>query len=289
MKPTAANRASISKAIGVGLRSPHAYVVDSTRPAIGWLEVHTENYLGGGPPLARLASLRMDYPLSLHGVGLSLGTATGLDSEHLARSKQLIDRMEPFAVSEHLSWNIVNGIYLNDLLPLPYTEETLAVIASNVATAQDMFGRQILVENPSRYLGFRHSSITESEFLAELVRRTGCGILLDVNNIFVTCANMGGDPRAYLDALSGCPIGEIHLAGHTRVLRSGVEVLIDDHASVVCDPVWELYEYALGLFGVVPSLIEWDKNLPPFEVLLGEARKAERIAAAGSANHVAAG
>jgi uncharacterized protein (UPF0276 family) len=288
MNPNAVNRASISKAIGVGLRSPHAFEMDSTRPAIGWLEIHTENYLGGGPPLARLTSLRKDYPLSLHGVGLSLGTATGLDREHLSRTKQLIGRMEPFLVSEHLSWSIANGMYLNDLLPLPYTEESLAIVVTNVEMAQEALGRQILIENPSRYLDFRHSVIDETAFLSEIVRRTGCGILLDVNNVFVTCSNLGGEPRDYLDALDGCPVGEIHLAGHARVMRGGVEVLIDDHASVVSDPVWELFEYAIGLFGVTPSLIEWDKNLPPLETLLGQARKAERIATARIAGHVAA-
>jgi len=271
-------RAQIPAVIGAGLRSPHVREVETTRPAIGWFEIHTENYLGGGPPLARLQSLRRDYPLSLHGVGLSLGTATGLDRDHLMRFKGLIERTEPFLISEHLSWSVADGIYLNDLLPLLYTEETLATVAANVSAAQDAFGRQILVENPSRYLSFRHSAIPEPEYLAELARRTGCGILLDVNNIYVTCTNLGGDTDAYFSALSDCHIGEIHLAGHARVRRGGAEILIDDHASIVSEPVWRLYEKALSRFGMVPSLIEWDKDLPPFETLIGEAKKAERIA-----------
>ncbi len=280
--------AQIPAAIGVGLRAPHVRDVESTRPAIGWLEVHAENYLGGGPPLARLQSLRRDYPLSLHGVGLSLGTATGLDPEHLKRFKDLIDRTEPFLVSDHLSWSVADGVYLNDLLPLPYTEETLDIVAKNVAVAQHAFGRRILVENPSRYLQFRHSTICEPQFLAELARRTGCGILLDVNNIFVSCSNFDLDADVYLEALSQSPIEEIHLAGHSRVSRGGAEILIDDHASTVSEPVWRLYAKALDRFGLVPSLVEWDKDLPPFDTLIGEARAAQRIAESWIADHACA-
>jgi len=186
--------AQIPAAMGVGLRSPHVGEVLATRPAIGWFEIHTENYLGGGPPLVGLESVRRDYPLSMHGVGLSLGTATGLDPQHVKRFKALIERFEPFLISEHLSFSVADGIYLNDLLPLPYTEETLHIVAQNVSAAQDAFGRPILIENPSRYLQFRHSAIPEAEFMAELVGRTGCGILLDVNNIFVT-APISGSTR----------------------------------------------------------------------------------------------
>lgn len=275
-------------ALGVGLRAPHIREVELARPAIGWFEIHAENYLGGGPSLARLETLRRDYSLSLHGVGLSLGTATGLDPEHLKRFKALIARTEPFLISDHLSWSVADGVYLNDLLPLPYTEESLDIVARNVATAQEAFGRPILVENPSRYLHFRHSTICEPDFLAELSRRTGCGILLDVNNIFVSCANLDLDADAYCEALSGSSIGEIHLAGHSRVSRRGAEILIDDHASIVSEPVWQLYARVLERFGLVPSLIEWDKDLPPFETLLGEARKAERIAQSWIAGHARA-
>lgn len=286
LRPEGATK--IPAAIGIGLRSPHIREIDATRPAIGWLEIHSENYLGGGAPQVLLESLRRDYPVSMHGVGLSLGTASGLDREHLQRCRVLADRFQPFLVSEHLSWSVSNGIYLNDLLPLPYTEETFAIVAGNISTAQDAFGRRILVENPSRYLHFRHSTISEPEFLAELARRTGCGILLDVNNIYVTCTNLGLDPAGYFPALSDRHIGEIHLAGHSRVLRGGAELLIDDHASIVCEAVWRLFEQALDQFGLVPSLIEWDKDLPLLEILIGEARKAERVAEAGSGGHARA-
>jgi uncharacterized protein (UPF0276 family) len=270
--------AELPVSAGVGLRAPHLREVFSARPALGFFEVHAENYLGTGPALTALEALRRDYPLSLHGVGVSLGSAPGVDLEHLNRFRALIDRTSPFLVSEHLAWSIADGIYLNDLLPLPYTEETLDIIARNIAVAQDVLGQRILIENPSRYLAFRHSPIPETEFLTELHRRTGCGLLCDVNNIFVTCSNLDLDANAYLDALPAAAIGEIHLAGHSRVERGGLSILIDDHASVVSAPVWRLYERALDRFGLLPSLVEWDKDLPAFETLLGEARIADTIA-----------
>lgn len=272
--------AAIPAAIGVGLRAPHIAEVIATRPAIGWLEVHAENYMGGGPALAQLDAIRRDYPLSLHGVGLSLGSAEGLDAEHLRRFKSLIGRTEPMLVSEHLSWSATGGTYLNDLLPLPYTEESLTIVARNVAIAQDALGRRFLIENPSSYLRFRHSTIPEPEFLTELVRRTGCGLLCDVNNIHVACANLGGTPEDYLDALPAAAVGEIHLAGHSPVARGGRTLLIDDHGSPVAPAVWQLYRRALARFGLVPSLVEWDKALPSLAVLLGEARAAESMARA---------
>jgi len=264
--------------VGVGLRAPHLRDVQSARPAVGFLEVHAENYMGGGPALSALQSLRADYPVSLHGVGLSLGSAAGLDREHLDRFRALIKRTSPFLVSEHLAWSVTDGVYLNDLLPLPYTEEALEVIARNISMAQEILKGRILVENPSRYIEFRHSPIPEPDFLAELHKRTGCGILCDVNNIFVTCSNLDLDCDVYLEGLPASAVGEIHLAGHSRVTRGGLSILIDDHASIVSAPVWRLYERALARFGAVPSLVEWDKNLPPFETLLDEARKAESIA-----------
>ncbi|HEX7970040.1 MAG TPA: DUF692 domain-containing protein [Stellaceae bacterium] len=272
--------AAIPAAIGVGLRAPHIAEIIATRPAIGWLEVHAENYMGGGPALAQLDAIRRDYPLSLHGVGLSLGSAEGLDAEHLRRFKSLIGRTEPMLVSEHLSWSATGGTYLNDLLPLPYTEESLTIVARNVAIAQDALGRRFLIENPSSYLRFRHSTIPEPEFLAELARRTGCGLLCDVNNIHVACANLGGTPEDYLDALPTAAVGEIHLAGHSPVARGGGTLLIDDHGSPVAPAVWQLYRRALARFGLVPSLVEWDKALPSLAVLLGEARAAESMARA---------
>ena len=274
--------------VGIGLRTPHASEIRATRPALGWLEIHSENYLGDTPLLADVLALRRDYELSLHGVGLSLGSAEGIDPAHLAALHDLIDRTAPFAVSEHLAWNIVDGVYLNDLLPLPYTEESLDIVARNVAAAQDALGRRLLVENPSRYLRFRHSPIPEAEFLAALVRRTGCGILCDVNNVFVSCANLGGDARAYLDALPAGAIGEIHLAGHARIVRNGREMLIDDHGAPVCDAVWALYRDALDRFGPVATLIEWDKNLPDLSVLTAEARRAEIVGQAEAVDVVAA-
>jgi uncharacterized protein (UPF0276 family) len=282
------NDAQLPNAVGIGLRGPYFREFETARPAVGWLEVHAENFIGQGPSLTRLQSIRRNYELSLHGVGLSLGSAEGLDDEHLQRFRALIELTEPFLVSDHLSWSVTGGIYLNDLLPLPYTEETLAVVARSISAAQDAFGRRILIENPSRYLAFRHSTIPEPEFLAELARRTGCGILLDVNNVFVTCTNLALDADTYLEALAGSFIGEIHLAGHSRVIRSGSPILIDDHASIVCEQVWTLYARALERFGPVPSLIEWDKDLPPLAALLGQAREAERIASTWSDNRAQA-
>lgn len=271
------DRAAGAGQVGIGLRAPHVADVIASRPAIAWLEVHAENYLGGGAAVSRLNGIRRDFPLSLHGVGLSLGSAEGLDRDHLRRLAALIARTEPFLVSEHLSWSISGGVYLNDLLPLPYTEETLDILVRNVTAAQEALGRQILVENPSRYLRFRHSTIAEPDFLASLARRSGCGVLCDVNNIFVTCANLGLDAAAYIDALPRAAVGEIHLAGHSRVERDGAIFLIDDHGSPVPEPVWELHRRALDRFGPVPSLVEWDTNLPPLATLLAEAAKAEAL------------
>ena len=265
---------------GIGLRGPHIAAILETRPKLGWLEVHPENYMGESPPLRRLEAIRRDYPISLHGVGLSLGSAEGLDADHLARVAALALRIEAAVVSEHLSWSITDGTYLNDLLPLPYTEESLAVVTRNVAMAQDVIGRRILVENPSTYLRYRHSPISEPEFLAQLVARTDCGILCDVNNIYVTTENFDLDATAYLDALPPAAIGEIHLAGHHRGERHGRTVLIDDHASRVIAPVWQLYRHALSRFGPVPTMIEWDKEIPELDVLLDEARIADSHALA---------
>jgi uncharacterized protein (UPF0276 family) len=237
--------------------------------------VHTENYLGGGPAPRALDRIRREHPVSLHGVGLSLGSAEGLDRAHLARVMDLVRRIEPVLVSEHHSWSIAGGAYLNHLLPLPYTEESLALIAGHVTEAQDALGRPLLVENPSSYLRFHHSPIPEPEFLTELARRTGCSLLCDVNNVFVSCRNFDQDPAAYLDALPAAAIGEIHLAGHARNEADGRIILIDDHGSRVSDEVWALYARALERFGPRPTLIEWDTDIPALSVLLDEARRAE--------------
>ena len=262
---------------GIGLRAPHLGEIVAARPSLPWLEVHAENYMAGGQELATLEKIRHDYPVSLHGVGLSLGTAGRLDARHLGRLRTLAEQIEPCLVSEHLSWSIVDGTYLNHLLPLPYTEETLRVFADHVLHGQETLGRQLLIENPSGYLRFRHSSIPEAEFIAEIVRLTGCGLLCDVNNIFVTGENLGLDPVGYIDALPRDAVREIHLAGHSRNDVGDHTILIDDHGSPVAEDVWRLYAHALRRFGPVPTLIEWDTDLPSLSVLLDEARRANDV------------
>ncbi len=284
-------RSAVSSAqIGVGLRAPHVAEVMATRPAIGFFEVHTENYLGGGPAVTALEHLRRDYPMSLHGVGLSLGGADPLDSRHLSRVKGLVERIQPALVSEHLAWSVGGGAYLNHLLPLPYDEARLEATSRRIEQVQETLGRTILVENPARYLRFKHSPIPEPDFMLELARRTGCSLLLDVNNVFVSCTNFGEDPVAYLQALPADAIGEIHLAGHTANDAEGRTILIDDHGSPVAEPVWNLYRLALVRIGEMPTLIEWDTNLPELSVLLDEAARAERVsrAVADQERHVVA-
>lgn len=275
--PTAApaGRSLIPHQAGIGLRFPHHQAVVDTRPDIAWFEVHTENYMGGGTPLAYLEAIRADYPISLHGVGLSIGSAEGLDQTHLQRIRRTVERIEPGLVSEHLSWSVVDGHYLADLLPLPMTEEALDLVCRHVDQVQTTLGRRILVENPSSYLRYRHSTIAEWDFLAAVAARTGCGILCDVNNIYVSACNHGWDPLVYLAALPPAAIGEIHLAGHSaRALEGGLTIRIDDHGSRVIAAVWSLYAEALSRFGPAPTLIEWDTNLPSLDVLLDEASRA---------------
>jgi uncharacterized protein (UPF0276 family) len=264
---------------GIGLRHHHYLDLIETRPAVGWLEVHSENFFGGGKPLAYLDAARAHYPLSLHGVGLSLGTDGPLDRNHLARIRALIERVEPALVSEHVSWSISGGVYLNDLLPLPYTEEALRVICGHVLETQDFLGRRILVENPSTYLQFAHSTIPEWEFVAEIARRTGCGLLLDVNNVYVSACNHGFDADRYIAAMPSEAVHEIHLAGHAVREVGEATLRIDDHGSAVCEAVWSLYRAALRDVGPVPTVIEWDSNVPELPVLVAEAETADRIAA----------
>jgi uncharacterized protein (UPF0276 family) len=260
---------------GIGLRFAHHQAVLDTRPDVAWLEVHTENYMGGGTPLRTLDAIRCDYPISLHGVGLSLGSAEGLDRAHLERIRAVAERIEPQLMSEHIAWSVVGGTYLADLLPLPMTEEALAVVCRHVDETQAFLKRRILVENPSTYLAFAHSTIPEWEFITAVAERTGCGILCDVNNIYVSACNHGWDPAVYLAALPPELIGEIHLAGHSvRQLADGAMLRIDDHGSQVIAEVWSLYGEALARLGPVPTLIEWDNNIPPLDVLLGEAKQA---------------
>jgi uncharacterized protein (UPF0276 family) len=271
-------RNSIPARTGIGLRFQHHQAVLDDRPDVAWLEIHTENYMGGGTPPRYLETIRADYPLSCHGVGFSLGSAETLDHDHLARIRGVIGRFEPDLVSEHLSWSIVGGRYLADLLPLPMTEEALEVVCRHVDQTQTYLGRHILIENPSSYLRYRHSTIPEWEFLAAVARRTGCGILCDVNNIYVSASNHGWDSSRYLKALPPLAIGEIHLAGHTvRQLDEGQILRIDDHGSRVTAEVWTLYAEALSLFGPVPTLIEWDTNVPSLDVLVEEATRADTL------------
>lgn len=278
--------------VGIGLRAPHVAQIIATPPPVGWLEVHVENYLGGGPAPRALDAIRRACPVSLHGVGLSLGSAEGVDLRHLDRLVGLVRRIEPALVSEHLSWSIAGGTYLNHLLPLPYTEESLALVCRHVSQAQEALKRRLLIENPSSYLRFRHSPIPEPEFLGEVARRTGCGLLCDVNNVFVTCHNLGQDSTAYLAALPSAAIEEIHLAGHSSNDVDGRVVLIDDHGSRVAPAVWELYGQVVRRIGPRPTLIEWDTDVPELPVLLDEAARAGRIlgqrAAAGASHDVAA-
>ncbi len=261
---------------GIGLRHPHFPAFLSTPQPVSWLEVHSENYLAkDSPRTAALERLRNDYPLSCHGVGLSLGSAGGLDQSHLVRLRALYDQLEPGLVSEHLSWSTApNGAFLNDLLPLPYTNEALNTLTTNVNHAQEVFNRQLLIENPSTYLHFQAADWDEAGFLGELVKRTGCGLLLDVNNLHVCAANHGGDPLAAINRLPLAAVGEIHIAGHARVATPHGELLIDDHGSKTTDAVWQLLASTLHLTGARPVLVEWDTNVPELSVLLAEAERA---------------
>lgn len=259
---------------GIGLRSPHLAEIARDRPATGFLEIHAENYLGGSPALQTVERLRPDYEFSIHAVGLSLGSVDGLDEAHLGRVAALIERLEPALVSDHLSWSVAGGRYFNDLLPLPYTEEALQVVVRNVDRLQEKLGRQVLVENPSCYLAFTHSTLSEPEFLAELTRRSGCGLLLDANNIVVTAHNLRLDPAAWLDGLSASAVGEYHLAGHAVNDADGATILIDDHGSRVGEDVWTLFSEIVRRYGPRPTLVEWDTDLPALDVLLAEADRA---------------
>jgi uncharacterized protein len=263
---------------GIGLRFPHHQAVIERSPEVAWFEVHTENYMGGGAPLRYLEAIRRDYPLSLHGVGLSLGCVDGLDAAHLDRIARLAARIEPGLVSEHLTWSTSDGIYLGDLLPLPLTEEAIDVVCDNIDRFQQALRRQILVENPSSYLCYSHSTIPESEFLVAVARRTGCGILCDINNIFVSTSNHGWDSHGYLAALPPAEVKELHLASHTvKSVSDGTVLRIDDHGSHVDPAVWALFREAVLCFGAVPTLIEWDTNIPALEVLVEEADRASVI------------
>jgi uncharacterized protein (UPF0276 family) len=268
----------ISARAGIGLRSAHQDEVIRCLPPLRWIEVHGENYFAaGGAQLDALHSLRQDYPLSLHGVGLSLGSADALDVKHLQAIKDLIERFEPGLVSEHLSWSSIDGQHLNDLLPLPYTEEAVRHLAEKISRCQDYLGRQIIVENVSSYLEFSDSEMLESEFVIQVAAAADCGILLDVNNVYVNACNHGFDAFEYIDAMPAARVQEFHLAGHQANRCDEYEVLIDTHDAPVADEVWRLFAYTVERIGLRPSLIEWDAHIPELAVLIGEAAKAEAI------------
>ena len=265
---------SISGNAGIGLRAPHYQSILATKPEVGFLEVHSENFFGdGGQPHRYLHAFRELYPISLHGVGLSLGSADEINSGHLKKLKRLADEIEPALISEHLCWVGVNGRFLNDLLPLPYTSESLRHVVSHIDQVQDFLGRRISLENVSSYLEFIDSDIPEWQFVQAVADRSGCGILLDVNNIYVNAMNHGFDAKNYIDAINPASVTEIHLAG----FQDTGEILIDTHGATVSDAVWQLYEYAISRLEPVPTLIEWDTNLPALEVLLGEAKHADAL------------
>lgn len=264
---------------GVGFKPEHFKDIDACPQPVGFFEVHAENYMGaGGPPHARLGKLRQDYALSIHGVGLSIGGMQPLDRDHLARLRILCDRYEPESFSEHLAWSSHDTVYLNDLLPLPYTEETARRVADHIDEVQEALGRQMLLENPATYVHFAESTIGETDFLSELVRRTGCGLLLDVNNVFVAATNHNVDPHRYLRDFPMHAVREIHLSGHSQTTdEMGAMLLIDSHDTCVKDPVWLLYEEVLARTGPLASLIEWDNEVPSWPILRQEAEAAAAI------------
>jgi len=264
---------------GIGYKPQHFAALLADPDAVGWLEIHAENYMGdGGRPLAQLRHLRDRFPLSVHGVGLSIGGEGPLDTDHLARLKLLLGWVEPASFSEHLAWSTHDGAFLNDLLPLPYTATTLARVVAHIDQVQEVLGRRMLLENPSTYLAFAETEMSEVDFLTEIARRTGCGLLLDVNNVFVSATNLGYAPDAYVDAFPLHLVGEIHLGGHdAQADDHGAPLLIDSHGRAVADPVWTLYDRAIRAAGPIPTLIEWDNDVPEWPVLAAEAARAARV------------
>ena len=263
---------------GVGLKADHYHHILETKPDIGWFEIHPENYMGaGGPPHNYLSKIRENYALSVHGVGLSIGGAEPLDQQHLARLKSIVDRFEPQSFSEHLAWSSHQGRYFNDLLAVPYTSETLQTVCDHIDEIQTSLGRTMLLENPATYISFENSTLDEIDFLSTIARTTGCGLLLDVNNVFVSCTNHQLDAPGYIKRFPHQYVGEIHLAGHGEDLDdSGAKILIDAHDREVCDDVWELYELALETGCVAPTLIEWDNDIPSWKTLFRQAQMAEK-------------
>jgi uncharacterized protein len=265
---------------GIGLRLPHIAEVMATRPSVGWLEIHPENFLANPHALELLAELAHHYPISVHTVGISIGSADGIDRAHLFRLRALINQLDPVLVSGHLAWSAFGGAYLNDLLPLSYTEETLRVVVAHLSEVQDVLGRAYVVENPATYVSLTTSTMTELEFLHALVDATGCQLLCDVSNIYLSGRNMNYDPFQFVEAFPAAAVAELHLGGFTEEDDDGTPgatLLVDTHAAVVAHPVWDLYRHAVRRFGALPTIVEWDNDLPTLAVLCGEAAKADRI------------
>lgn len=264
---------------GVGYKPQHFSDILANPGPVGWLEIHAENYMGaGGRPLAQLRHLAMRFPISVHGVGLSIGGEGPLDPDHLQRLRTLCDWLNPASFSEHLAWSTHDGAFLNDLLPLPYTAATLNRVCDHIDHVQSTLRRHMLLENPSTYLAFAESDMDEITFLAEIARRTGCGLLLDVNNVFVSATNQATDPLSYITAFPLHAVGEIHLGGHdVDADDHGAPLLIDSHGAPVVDPVWQLYAQTIALSGPKPTLIEWDNDVPDWPVLLAETIRAAAV------------
>jgi len=273
---------SIPPRAGVGFKHQHFREIIEMLPDVGFFEIHAENYMGaGGPPHRHLTAIRENYPLSLHGVGLSIGAARPLDKAHLGRLKTLNERYQPGLFSEHLAWSTHDSVFYNDLLPLPYNEETVARVADHIDEVQETVGRRMLLENPSAYLAFVESTMSEIDFLKEIVRRTGCGLLLDVNNVHVSATNLRFDPLDYIDAFPVEHVGEIHLAGYEPEQDDdGSPLLIDAHNRPIDAAVWALYEHTIGRSGPVPTLVEWDNDVPEWPVLFAELGRADQVLAA---------
>lgn len=271
--------APLPRAPGVGYKSAHFAQIMAEPGPVEWLEIHAENYMGdGGRPLAQLRALSDRFAISVHGVGLSIGGEAPLDRDHLDRLRHLVGWLNPASFSEHLAWSTHSTGFLNDLLPLPYTQATLDRVARHIDQVQDSLGRQMLLENPSTYLAFAQTDMSETDFLTELTRRTGCGLLLDVNNVFVSATNQQTDARAYLDAFPVQSVGEIHLGGHdAQIDQHGDPLLIDSHGAATADPVWQLYADLIARIGPTPTLIEWDNDVPEWPVLRAEAERAAAL------------
>lgn len=286
--PCRDGKAPVPARAGIGVKPMHYRELLQTNPSLAFIEVHTENYMGeGGPPHAYLDSLAAIYPLSFHGVGMSLGGVEPLDRAHLLRWRDLVRRYQPALISEHVAWSRFAGNALHDLLPIPYTAVALNVMCAHVDEMQAFLGRRILIENPSTYVAFEQSDIAEADFIVEVARRTGCGLLLDVNNVYVSARNHRFDARHWLSKIPAELVGEIHLAGHAIVRDGAFEMYIDDHGSRVCPQVWDLYRETIARYGARPTLIEWDTDVPPLEVLLNEARAADQIAAQADSAYAA--